>query len=101
MKCATSQSKSFQTGRQIATYRAGKRTDDNAIPLSIEELEAKARDRLSPEAYDWVAGVAGGGGTARANLAAFERWQIVPRMLRDISQPVSYTHLTLPTICSV
>ncbi|MEI6339613.1 MAG: alpha-hydroxy-acid oxidizing protein, partial [Verrucomicrobiota bacterium] len=86
MKCATSQSKSFQTGRQIATYRAGKRTDDNAIPLSIEELEAKARDRLSPEAYDWVAGVAGGGGTARANLAAFERWQIVPRMLRDISQ---------------
>ena len=26
---------------------------------------------------------AGGGSTARANVAAFERWRIVPRMLRD------------------
>lgn len=83
---ANSTAKSFQTGHQIATYRAGPRTDANAIPLAVEELEAKAKARLSPEAYDWVASVAGGGGTARANLAAFQRWQIVPRMLCDISE---------------
>jgi len=78
--------RSFQTGHQIAIYRAGKRTDADAIPLAVEALEQKAKARLSPEAYDWVAGVAGGGATARANLAAFDRWQIVPRMLCDISQ---------------
>lgn len=78
--------RSFQTGHQISVYRAGKSTAAAAIPFGVEALEAKARARLSPEAYDWVAGVAGGGGTARANLAAFERWQIVPRVLRDISQ---------------
>ena len=32
-----------------------------------------------------VAGSAGSGATARANRVAFERWQIVPRMLRDVS----------------
>lgn len=57
-----------------------------AIPFAVEELEAKAKALLSPEAYDWVASVAGGGRTARANLAAFDQWQIVPRMLCDISQ---------------
>ncbi len=76
---------SFQIGRQLALYRAGRRTDADAIPLAVEELEAKARARLAPEVYEWVAGAAGAGRTARANLTAFERWQIVPRMLRDIS----------------
>jgi lactate 2-monooxygenase len=77
--------RSFQTGRQIAIYRAGPRSDAGSIPLAVEELEDKARGRLSPEAYDWIAGSAGGGATARRNLAAFERWRIVPRMLCDIS----------------
>jgi isopentenyl diphosphate isomerase/L-lactate dehydrogenase-like FMN-dependent dehydrogenase len=31
-----------------------------------------------------VAGAAGSEGTARSNLEAFRRWQIVPRMLRDV-----------------
>jgi len=78
--------RSFQTGHQIGVYRRGKRTESDAIPFSVEELETRARQRLSPEAYDWVAGTAGGGATARANLEAFQRWQIVPRMLADISE---------------
>jgi len=83
---STAGGRSFQTDRQIALYRAGPNPAPDAIPLAVEALEAKARARLSPEAYDWVAGAAGGGSTARANLAAFDRWQIVPRMLCDISQ---------------
>jgi len=77
--------RTFQTGRQIGIYRAGKRIDPGFIPLAVEELERKAQSLLSAEAYDWIAGSAGGGATARANLAAFERWGIVPRMLCDIS----------------
>jgi lactate 2-monooxygenase len=77
--------RTFQTGRQIGIYRAGKRIDPGFIPLAVEDLERKARSLLSAEAYDWIAGSAGGGATARANLAAFERWGIVPRMLCDVS----------------
>jgi len=79
-------SRSFQTGHQIGVYKRGKRTDPDAIPFAVEDIEAEARKRISPEDYDWVAGVAGGGATGRANLSAFERWRIVPRMLRDISE---------------
>ncbi|HLH15462.1 MAG TPA: alpha-hydroxy-acid oxidizing protein, partial [Solirubrobacteraceae bacterium] len=40
----------------------------------------------SEEAYGYVAGGAGAELTMDANLRAFERWQIVPRMLRDVSE---------------
>jgi len=49
-------------------------------------LEQKAKETLSPTAYDYVAGGAGGEDTIRANREAFYRWRIVPRMLRDVSQ---------------
>jgi lactate 2-monooxygenase len=48
-------------------------------------LEEKAREILSPAAYDYVAGGAGGEDTLRANREALNRWRIVPRMLRDVS----------------
>lgn len=77
--------RTFQTGRQIDVYRAGRRTEPNFIPLAVEELEDKARAILSAEAYDWIAGSAGRGDTACNNLQAFRRWHIVPRMLCDIA----------------
>src|SRR5262249_10302727 len=55
-------------------------------PVCIEELEYAAREAISPEAYDYVAGSAGAERTFRANLVAFDKVQIVPRMLRDVSQ---------------
>jgi len=55
------------------------------LPVSAGELEARARERLTPEAFGYVAGGAGSELTIAANLRAFERWQIVPRMLRDVS----------------
>lgn len=51
-------------------------------PAGLEEL---ARERLGPEPYGYVAGSAGTEATARANRAAFDRWRIVPRFLRDVS----------------
>jgi lactate 2-monooxygenase len=41
---------------------------------------------MSPEGYAYVAGGAGTEETIRENRAAFERWRIVPRMLRDVSR---------------
>ncbi len=40
---------------------------------------------MSPEAFAYVAGGAGTEETMRENRAAFERWRIVPRVLRDVS----------------
>jgi lactate 2-monooxygenase len=57
-----------------------------AIPAAISLLEQKARETLAPEAFDYLAGGAGGEDTMRANREAFYRWRIVPRMLRDVSR---------------
>ncbi|GAA3507545.1 isopentenyl diphosphate isomerase/L-lactate dehydrogenase-like FMN-dependent dehydrogenase [Streptosporangium album] len=54
-------------------------------PTDIARLEQAAKERLDPEAYGYVAGSAGTGATDRANREAFDRWRIVPRMLRDVS----------------
>jgi isopentenyl diphosphate isomerase/L-lactate dehydrogenase-like FMN-dependent dehydrogenase len=76
----------YGTERQMQVYLAGMQGQRPTTPMSYEQLEEQARQRLSPEAYGYVAGGAGGEETMRANRAAFERWQIVPRMLRDVSQ---------------
>jgi lactate 2-monooxygenase len=49
-------------------------------------LEQQARKVMSREGFAYVAGGAGSESTIRANRAAFDRWAIVPRMLRDVSQ---------------
>jgi lactate 2-monooxygenase len=52
------------------------------LPTDLTRLEPLAKEKLSREAYDYVAGSAGTGDTARANREAFRRWRLVPRMLR-------------------
>lgn len=72
--------------RQLDVYRKGLLGIRPRFPVSLEDLERKARAILSREAYDYVAGGAGAEITMRANREAFERWQIVPRMLKDIAE---------------
>jgi isopentenyl diphosphate isomerase/L-lactate dehydrogenase-like FMN-dependent dehydrogenase len=67
-------------------YLAGRAGEKPRLPLAVEELEQQAREVLRPEAYTYVAGGAGDDDTVRANRAAFERWRIVPRFLRDVSR---------------
>src|SRR5271170_6101087 len=57
------------------------------LPTDLGRLEEAARSVMTPRAFDYVAGAAGSGETARENLAAFRRWRIVPRMLTDLSSP--------------
>ena len=61
-------------------YRGG---TPPALPTDPERLEEAARTALPPEAFWYAAGGAGSGATMRANRAAFDRYGLVPRMLRD------------------
>jgi lactate 2-monooxygenase len=72
--------------RQLEIYQLGLAGKKLSVPIPLHHLEKKAAEILSPQAYDYVAGGASGERTARANLAAFDRWRIVPRVLRDVSQ---------------
>src|SRR5438270_418651 len=72
--------------RQMQIYMAMLTGEKQAVPIPVAELEAAAAKVLKPEALDYMAGGAGGEHTMRANLEAFDRWRIVPRMLRDVSQ---------------
>jgi lactate 2-monooxygenase len=72
--------------RQLEIYQSGLAGKKLSVPIPPSLLEAKAKEILPPTAYDYVAGGAGGERTMQANLDAFSRWQIVPRMLRDVSQ---------------
>ncbi|MBV9804141.1 MAG: alpha-hydroxy-acid oxidizing protein, partial [Solirubrobacterales bacterium] len=47
---------------------------------------ASAERRMRPEAFAYVAAGAGNEHTVAANRAAFQRWRIVPRMLRDVER---------------
>ena len=70
---------------QLEIYARGLIEETPKLPVSAAELQECARDVLSAEAYGYVAGGAGAERTVQANLQAFERWKIVPRMLRDVS----------------
>ncbi len=86
---------------QLEVYLRGLADERPALPIEYEALEARAREELSPEAFFYAAGGAGEGHSMRANRAAFDAWQIVPRMLgdvsvRDLSVQVANTRLAAP-----
>lgn len=76
----------YGTERQLQIYLAGMQGQRPTTPMIYAQLEEQARQKLSPEAFGYVAGGAGGEETMRENRAAFERWQIVPRMLRNVGE---------------
>ena len=60
------------------------------LPMAYAELEERARQVLSPSIWSYTAGGAGDEATQRANVEAFGRWGLIPRMLvgakqRDLS----------------
>jgi lactate 2-monooxygenase len=55
-------------------------------PVSLGELEREVQRSAEPRIADYVFGGAGSEDTMRANIEAFRRWRIVPRMLRDVSE---------------
>ncbi|HWF29512.1 MAG TPA: alpha-hydroxy-acid oxidizing protein, partial [Mycobacterium sp.] len=60
------------------------------LPMAYAALEAKASAAMPPSVWSYVAGGAGDERTQRANVTAFERWGLIPRMFvgakeRDLS----------------
>lgn len=56
------------------------------LPIQVEEWEKKACEKLEDGPYYYIAGSAGSGQTEQNNRAAFNRWSIVPRMLRNVDK---------------
>ena len=54
-------------------------------PLTVDDYETIARQRLDPSAYDYYAGGAGDERTLAANRAAFDAIVLRPRVLVDVS----------------
>ncbi|SNX96689.1 L-lactate dehydrogenase (cytochrome) [Geodermatophilus sabuli] len=65
-------------------YRAGVYGRRPRVPTAARALQRRARQQLTARAYAYVAGGAGDEATQRANRAAFDRWAVVPRVLRDV-----------------
>lgn len=78
---------------QLQIYFAGTQNVKPQLPVSFEELEQKASEVLSQEAFGYVAGSAGSEITTFNNREAFNHWQIVPRMMGDVSQRSISTEL--------
>jgi lactate 2-monooxygenase len=72
--------------RQNEIYRAGVQGRTPAVPTDFATLERRARRHARKLGWAYAAGGAGEGATMRANREAFERYKIVPRMLRDVSR---------------
>src|SRR6478609_6628649 len=71
---------------QIGLYFAGLGGDVPPYPLTFAGLEAAAREKLEHRLFDYVSGGAGDEHTQRGNVAAFQRWGILPRMLSGAAE---------------
>jgi lactate 2-monooxygenase len=85
---------------QNEIYFAGLSGHQPRFPIRFEELEAKAHAALPAGIVSYVAGGCGNERTQEANVAAFDRWGLVPRMFvgatdRDLS--IELFGMKLPT----
>ena len=71
---------------QLGIYMNGARGVRPDLPMEFTALEELARSTMDPRILGYVAGGAGNEHTQRANVAAFERLGIMPRMLVGASQ---------------
>jgi lactate 2-monooxygenase len=87
-------------GWQKEIYLNGFAGKKLSVKTSFEKLERKAKKEITKKAFAYIAGGAGSEATMRANRSAFDQWQIVPRMLRNVSErdtTISLFGQTLPS----
>jgi len=76
---------SFGMQHQMQIYLEGIQQKTPEIPVAYEDLMAKAKQIMKPEAFAYIAGGAGGGSTIKNNDNSFNKWNILPKMLADVS----------------
>lgn len=64
-----------------------------ADPLRVADYAELARERLSADVWDFIAGGAGEERTVAANQEAFDRIRLVPRVLTGAGKPVTETKI--------
>jgi lactate 2-monooxygenase len=74
------------SGYAAEIYLRGLAGETPALPTDPARLAEAARAVLEDGPFGYVAGGAGQGATMRANRAAFDRYGLVPRMLRDTTR---------------
>jgi isopentenyl diphosphate isomerase/L-lactate dehydrogenase-like FMN-dependent dehydrogenase len=78
VKAVGSAAVSFEGSQvQNAIYVSG----ESPWPIAPDDWERRAAEVLEPGPFDYIAGGAGSEATMRANLEAFGRWRLRPRML--------------------
>ena len=83
MSAASTPPPSYGLQRQSEVYLSGLSGQRPALPVAPARLEQAANAAMTREASGYLDGMPG---TMQSNEQAFQRWRIVPRMLRDIAQ---------------
>jgi lactate 2-monooxygenase len=76
----------FGRRTQTGIFRSGASGIAQRVPTRWPSLVEAARRTMTANAWAYVHGSSGTESTVDANARAFERWRIVPRMLRDVSE---------------
>lgn len=71
---------------QLGIYLGGLQGTRPTLPMSFPALAAAAEEAMSPEIWSYVAGGAGDEHTQDANVTAFRRWGLVPRVLAGAAE---------------
>ncbi len=85
---------------QLGIYLDGLSGTRPSFPMTFDDLARAAQSVMTEEIWSYVAGGAGDERTQNANVTAFDRWGLIPRMLagakqRDLS--VELFGVQLPT----
>ena len=88
---------------QLGIYLAGLEGVRPELPMDFRELARRAEAAMSPEIWSYVAGGAGDETTQDANVRAFARYGLMPRMLtgaaqRDVSVELFGQQLPTPLL---
>jgi isopentenyl diphosphate isomerase/L-lactate dehydrogenase-like FMN-dependent dehydrogenase len=88
---------------QYEIYLEGLNGKTPDFPFELNELERRFEAEADPVPRDYVSAGAGAEDTMRANLDAFKRWRIVPKMLtnvetRDLDTSVLGTAMPAPVM---
>ena len=82
---------------QNDVYLRGLLGEPPTLPFGWRDVQAAAERVMTPGAVGYVSGGAGAEDTMRANREAFDRWRLVPRMLRGIPAERDLTTTLLGT----